>query len=254
VKSYLSIQSVISAMLLVALFPLFPPVFSMDHQEAFHRRYPRVSHLDTPRKKQRTQPKFSKCFRDDEIIEILADTAGRGTQSAHTVHFRLSPAISGVRLNQLHILQQSASKGCGPAVYTMRALDLGNPESGQRMQHISQLTNSDDLKRYFENEGLTVKIDQVKNGKVATSEAEGQDILDYLSERIPVEGPVITSITDHEIDGHWIIVDEVTENDLKIRDPFHGWMIRVTRESFFERIADEPQTLVWVSRPAAQAP
>jgi hypothetical protein len=80
----------------------------------------------------------------------------------------------------------------------------------------------------------------------------------YLERNLRQHGPVILSITDPKIEGHWIIVDEVSQADgtVRIRDPYHGRMIDVGIEAFMKRFIQDdseknlPEKMLWVKKPA----
>jgi hypothetical protein len=83
-----------------------------------------------------------------------------------------------------------------------------------------------------------------------------QSFIEFLENHLREHGPVITSISDPEVSGHWIIVDEVSRTDgtVRLRDPYHGRMIDVPIEAFMKRFNDPEdesnvaETMLWVRR------
>ena len=94
-------------------------------------------------------------------------------------------------------------------------------------------------------------------GEGESLEGRKAEVFRILSGMLRDHGPIITSITDPHIRGHWIIVDRLVgspglEEKLPgaphawIRDPYHGWAIPVALEALLGRMVDEndPQSLL----------
>jgi hypothetical protein len=65
-----------------------------------------------------------------------------------------------------------------------------------------------------------------------------------LKNEISLYGPCILSIQglkEGRIGGHFIIVDEISDdfNKVRIRDPFHGWEITITKDAFLDSVYDK---------------
>ncbi len=207
----------------------------------------------------------SVCFQKPEILSQILKISMLGD----AVSF-----WSSYHKQALHLVQQIATKSCGPTVISMRLLDLGlpGPPSAKRAQ--DGLTNVDDLEREIRGSGpdlLTTEKFKFKiasknqlylentTGEFDSFKKDDQPTLskvsfiDFLERRLRIYGPVITSITDPKLGGHWIIVDEVSKTDgsVRIRDPYHGRMIDIPIDAFIKRFiakgVDEgmTETMLW---------
>lgn len=60
-------------------------------------------------------------------------------------------------------------------------------------------------------------------------------LLNSLKEKLAIAAsPLITDITHPMIENHWIIVDEITETHVKIRDPYKGLAYEITHAEYAE--------------------
>ena len=63
------------------------------------------------------------------------------------------------------------------------------------------------------------------------------------------ESPIIVSITNYLIEGHWIVIDRVAEDGVYIRDPDSGQAYKLTLEELYENWGDElPVKIIYLER------
>jgi len=198
------------------------------------RRFPHRSGEDGPR----SQARFP-VFHDAEILwEHLPERPARA------------------------VFQQQSLQSCGPAVLAMRLEDLGLATRFEWLEQLgrSALTNAGNLVELLGASRLKAATKVVllpPAGEGASLEGRKAEVFEILSGMLRDHGPIITSITDPHIRGHWIIVDRLVggpglEEKLPgaphawIRDPYHGWAIPVTLEALLGRMVDEndPQSLL----------
>lgn len=125
-----------------------------------------------------------------------------------------------------YILQQQATRGCTAAVTAMLALDHGKQAniSDLRTRNLGTTeTKLSDLKKY----GLSPVVLEVRVDSG----------LNHLRRRIRKMGSAIVSIGG-ELGSHVVIVDRISKarNLVQLRDPYHGWKITVSKESFAKRL------------------
>lgn len=94
---------------------------------------------------------------------------------------------------------------------------------------------SDYLQRYIEpafmNLGTDENIKQtIKNHGLTPKETHVENLND-LSNALK-NGPACVGVTT--VGGHEIVVDSVEEDGVNIRDPYHGWAIKITTEAFLK--------------------
>jgi hypothetical protein len=169
-------------------------------------------------------------FLDDEILKISKIISSKRIfeNVAMLVFIKLSE-------NNKIVLQQAALKSCGQTCVCMMLLDL----------NLSAPLN-------LINEGETSKIQcleqlLIKNSAVSKitriSTADPDEFLFILKKKILSNGSCILSIqglNDGRIGGHFIIVDEISDdlNKIRIRDPFHGWEIIIKKIAFLDSVHD----------------
>lgn len=148
-------------------------------------------------------------FQDDEIVKVLP--------------FRIemppeTPFIKGwVNKNRFIILQRGM-RGC---VEACACMILSNHLKTQISPESTSLGDDEDIERKIRSYSRTPLISWVNN-------------LKELDDRLNESGPACIPI--HSVGSHEVVVDEVAENGVHIRDPYHGWAVVVTHESFNRRI------------------
>lgn len=120
-----------------------------------------------------------------------------------------------------HIIQQLSKRGCSAGVSAMVILDHGKTPSIENMSR-RNLGTDRDIMRDLNEVGLHPTLKRI-----------GKE-MEKLIECIETDGPTIVTI-QCEIGGHCILVDEIHESYVRIRDPYHGWNINITRNAFEER-------------------
>lgn len=66
-----------------------------------------------------------------------------------------------------------------------------------------------------------------------------------LRKAIEQNGSAIISISDPKAGSHSLIVDEISEKGVRVRCPYHGWAITVTKEAFKSRF-DEDEAIIQI--------
>ncbi len=193
---------------------------------------------------------------DGDIIEVLGSVAKNSSdpktidsgnfvisQSAITANTYALKITDAIDLSR-HVVLQQAYESCVDTVILMRVLDVIdrykiNINEDKYKELLSEISNGgrayenfaeNQLKEVLEGTGLEVKV--------ITDVKEDPE---FIHDKIEKYGYAIASV-----DGHAIIIDEV-ENPaagknaiLTVRDPFHGWQVKTSFESFmrnYERIS-----------------
>lgn len=168
------------------------------------RRTPPQSLVDT----MGVEGRDGELFADNDIVHkspiVRTRALGEGVYATYTT-------------NRKAIVQQQAARGCTAATAAMLILDHGRLPNVNGLRE-RNLGNTDDQVRDLEVAGLTAKLT-----KAAT--------LDELERAIRKNGSAIVSISG-SIGSHVVVVDEVSAVGVRLRDPYHGWEIIVTRAAF----------------------
>lgn len=119
------------------------------------------------------------------------------------------------------IIQQRAMRGCTAAATAMLIVDNGKKIDPYKLE-IRNLANEERQIRDIEEAGLKAIINSAET-------------LSELRLCIVKNGSAIVSV-DNKIGAHVVIVDEVSEDHswIRLRDPYHGWEITVTKEAFLQ--------------------
>lgn len=141
---------------------------------------------------------ISLFFRDDEIIAVLAR--------------RGEPLPSGKIP-----LQQAGKNGCSYGAVAMLATDL----LGEIQEVLPTSAVTDTTKMYAYLRKLDLEPIESRVGS-----------LEELQEKINQNNcsAIINYVDD--IGSHYMIVDGITDEGVNMRDPYHGWAIKVTTEAF----------------------
>lgn len=132
------------------------------------------------------------------------------------------------------ILQQQARRACTAATAAMLILDhRKTPDLFQVKTR--NLGNASDELRDLEKAQLravAVKIQKFSE----------------LQNAVKKHGSVITGIGG-EIGSHSIVVDAISTDTVRLRDPYHGWEITVSKDAFTEKWdGDQIKSIVYVSK------
>jgi len=126
--------------------------------------------------------------------------------------------------NSKAIIQQQAARGCGPAAAAMLIVDhYGIENFPQKCFDFNSLrccslSNDEDLSLIF----------QRANVNVLTRHCSS---IDQLQREIQNGGSAIVSV-DSGLGGHYVVVDEISQSGVRIRDPFHGWEVLIKKADF----------------------
>lgn len=118
------------------------------------------------------------------------------------------------------VIQQQGQRGCTAATTAMLIMDNGKAPSLQALGH-RNLGNSETMARDLNRAGLNPMMSNV-------------DKFEELSALIKKSGPAIIGVHGKEIGGHVVILDRLTKTSAIIRDPYHGWCIRMSKDALKE--------------------
>ena len=119
------------------------------------------------------------------------------------------------------VIQQQATRGCTAGAAAMLIFDAGKEISYQLLRS-TNLADTKEIVRWIENASLPV---------VCTLAIKAD--LTQLKELIQKNGSAIVS-TNNNLGSHVIVVDHIRDDlqEIRLRDPFHGWEITVTKDAF----------------------
>ena len=144
-------------------------------------------------------------YKDDEIISVNELRQDASISSEHFMGF--DPAGR-------YVIQQYGPRGCVGGAAAMVV--------------------SDKLRRFINPPNMSIGFDYdisfifSDNGR----SSKHTKVSSYEELKIALEknGPACIGVTT--VGGHEIVVDAVLDEGVKIRDPYHGWSIIVTKEAF----------------------
>lgn len=125
------------------------------------------------------------------------------------------------------VILQQAKRGCTAAVAAMLIHDAGKSVNLNSLRN-TNLGNTGSIKRWISEAGLIPKVT-----KLSLQDTTSDELLNRLQKLIESRGPAIVS-TGNDIGSHVIVVDEINTKagSVRLRDPYHGWAITVTKEAF----------------------
>ncbi|NGX43036.1 MAG: hypothetical protein K940chlam7_01327 [Chlamydiae bacterium] len=128
---------------------------------------------------------------------------------------------AGISENGKHVIQQQGTRGCTAAVAAMLIMDHG------KQPEILELISRD----------LGTEQDTIRDIKNAGLEHILHAVADFekLKPLLDDHGSAIVTIEDKMLGSHEVVVDEITGESVRLRDPYHGWEITVTLKAFTER-------------------
>lgn len=186
------------------------------------RRYPPLSgFVDTIRidanGKMQGVHGTANLFSKDEIVEIHPIVESRLLGNGN---FLTEPAYIDFTKSQAAVIQQQAVRGCTAAASAMLIVQAGKKCDISRMLGRS-LASTKEICQDIQDAGLKPIVTVLS-----------QD-LEQLK-KLLTNGPAIISIGG-ELGGHVVVVDQVEDNIVKLRDPYHGWKITVKRDALAKR-------------------
>lgn len=155
-----------------------------------------------------TEHSPSLSFEDDDIVEVISLTPpGEGAPDF----------LKGVTPRGKVVLQQVAMRGCTGATSAMLASDrLGRTVPPWQCN----IGKSEHVTRRLLEVGLTPLVTQVHS-------------LDNLKKQLASLGSLEISV-NKGIGGHSILVDAIEEESVEIRDPYHGWAVKLHLAPFLK--------------------
>lgn len=197
------------------------------------RSYAPAAQGDTPRGNVFLREGKVDFFHDREILDIFP--------------VQRTERVGGVNIGYLEdrrsVIQQQAQRGCSAGVSTMLSADHGGRINVYRLRSRSL---ADDAAQVLSN---------LKDATDYTPFTARPRTVEALAEQLDKYGSAIVSVNG-EIGTHLIIVDEIDLNayTVALRDPYHGWAIRVPLVAFTSRWApDSEDRIVQLWAPDAQA-
>ena len=165
-----------------------------------------------------------RVFYDHEIREVH--------QVINTTMIPLPIGFDLQVTNTVHdvpIIQQQCLRGCTAATAAMMILQNGKMLSEHQSQLIYRcgLRNGSQIESDLSYVGLRSRVTNAYT-------------LQNLRSLLVDQGSGIAEISDSDVGGHSIILDEVSEDlqTVRLRDPFHGWEISVASGAVVKRHPD----------------
>lgn len=121
------------------------------------------------------------------------------------------------------IIQQQSRHGSGAAVLAMLLKDQRQMPPDLRDLKVCGLSTQQTLLETLERKGLNRR--EISQSTLGYDHAKKLGRLDVL---IKKHGSAICQVRTRSVGEHYILVDSVNEQ-ATIRDPYHGWQIRVSR-------------------------
>ena len=176
------------------------------------RSYPKPSLVDS----MRLEEEHCCVFYDQEIREIhpiiRREIIGKSIEVKYSE-------------NKVPILQQQARRGCTAAAAAMLILQHEKFPDLLRIMRC-ELGNKETIQCDLSKSGLQSIIYEVRNTP--------QD----LRVSLLAKGSGIIGISDCEVGGHEIVIDDVSEDLMlvRLRDPYHGWEISIDSQALIKRL------------------
>jgi hypothetical protein len=170
---------------------------------------------------------FGKCqvFKKSEIKKIHGIARGISLEESNeSASFQLNFYYDH---KNRAIVQQQASSGCTAAAAAMLIIDH------QGIPNIFNLK----IRYVANNERIIRDIKEAKLKNFQPLKTHVQS-LEELALCIKKNGSAIVSISDEDAGAHSIVVDEISSEGIRLRDPYHGWAITVTKNAFKKRFIE----------------
>ena len=186
------------------------------------RRYPPLSMVDTIKVVKGAAKSLhcdgnEKFYADEEILKLHP--------SIRTVDIGSNVKVDFTENNKA-VIQQQAMRGCTAAVVAMLVFDAGKSINMGALKN-TNLGDTDTVKGWIEEAGLK-PLHTILNNE------DGDDaLLKELQQLLVKHGSAIVK-TANDIGGHVVVVDHISDDlqQVRLRDPMHGWEITVTKEGF----------------------
>jgi hypothetical protein len=197
----------------------------MQLGENFVRRIPPRSAVDTWGKNRNENVQ---CFHDKDIVQI------------HTIvekEFVTDNLTIFKSENGKWVIQQQALRGCTAAAVAMLIHDRGESINIESLFK-TNLGNKASMERLISATNLLAHTQEIQNVK-------------ELKAVIDAQGSAIVSISDVNLGGHVVVVDEISKKGVRLRDPYHGWEITVTLEAL-KKVLPNPSRAITIPDPQIQ--
>lgn len=146
-------------------------------------------------------------FRNEDILEI---------EQCVRVELR-GKQIIGFYADGKCIIQQPAPLGCVATSAAMLITDKGLDYDYSSLTSENRSNGNERSMQILNNKGLkTCIVNDLEKG-----------LSRFGSLTIGASFP---------IGGHRVVLDEITNDYVKIRDPFHGWRVKIKKEAFFKQV------------------
>lgn len=187
-----------------------------------NRRFPPLGYYDTV------------TIKDGVLTSIHPPAQMFRDKDIHTIHqgIELQPPTTNeqsvlfqVTRNEMgkYVLQQQSTRGCTAGVVAMLLLDHQAKIDPEEMAS-SNLGTNEEMLSSLANAGLH-PIESQLPWQVDIS-------LIWLNEALKEHGSAIVTMDSDQMGSHVVIVDSIHDEVVRLRDPYHGWDISVTKESF----------------------
>ncbi|QZA58602.1 hypothetical protein [Candidatus Rhabdochlamydia porcellionis] len=223
-----------------------PKIFQNEQvvKSSLSRRYPPIGRLDTIEMAKDAQGKtivvsiYRTCslFKDEEILKHHAVIKQELIGKCFNKYKEEEDVYMDFTENGKAIIQQQATRGCTAAVAAMLIKD----QKGKFNFYGLSMCNLGD------NENIKQAIRAAGFKPIVTRLALNS--LKALKTQLLNHGSAIVSIVDPKAGGHSIVVDEVSEDlqQVRLRDPYHGWEITVSAEAFQVRWTSLDCTIIQI--------
>lgn len=172
------------------------------------------------------------------VSGVIKSVHGDGTEKLFTDQeiLKLHPSIRRVDIgnniqvdiveNNKVVIQQQATRGCTAAAAAMLIHDAGKNVDLSSLQQ-TNLGNTKSIVSSIEKADLTPVVTELNTTN------NSKELLKQLQQLLRKNGSAIVS-TSHDIGSHVVVVDHISDNlnEVRLRDPYHGWDITVTKEAF----------------------
>tara|TARA_A100001015_G_scaffold316036_1_gene429326 strand:+ start:4725 stop:5717 length:993 start_codon:yes stop_codon:yes gene_type:complete len=189
----------------------------------YFRRYPPLSFSDTIRNGRGVNGNGKETFiSDKEILKVHKEVEDKTLQKGSFFKVDIHKTEQGK-----WVMVQPARRACTAAATAMLILDKGGQVDIPALlsRNLGEIEN---MVSDIEKAGLIPLVTHTKGRS-----------LEELNEHLKAHGPAIVSVGG-EIGNHVIIVDAVHDDGVDIRDSFHGWSVKITKEAFLSRYSEGP--------------
>lgn len=162
---------------------------------------------------------------DMDVCDPAWSCSGINPQLMALLQIRSQPIYALYTRHNKAVIQQQATRGCTAAVAAMLIVDCGKECSIQELE-------TRNIGKHWQ------IIRDITNAGLKPVETIIDSNLDRLKEEICRNGSAIVGIVG-DIGAHVVVVDEIEDPSVRLRDPYHGWEITVTLAAFLKRFCCE---------------